>query len=98
MARRSLQERLPQLEAARKALTIRSNKQERAQAGLRKVFVGAFLLHRLGNPGEPTSSMRLFDWLRTALPCLPSGEIGHALFDVVLNSAAKYANNDLEVA
>lgn len=102
MACRSFRERLPQLEGAKKALTVRLSKQERAQARLRKVFLGAFLLHRLGNPGhpssDPTSSLRLLDWPQTALAGLPSGEIGHALFDVILDSAAKYVKSNLEVA
>ena len=102
MACRSIQERLAQLEARKKALTVRLNEQKRAQARLRKVFLGAFLLHRLGNPANPTSdstsSMNLFDWLRTALPGLPCGERSHHLFDGNLNSAAKNANNDQECA
>ncbi|MGO8396323.1 mobilization protein, partial [Rhizobium ruizarguesonis] len=49
MARKTIGERLAQLEAQRKTLQIRLSKQERAIDTRRKVLIGALVLHRLEN-------------------------------------------------
>ncbi|MGO7465226.1 mobilization protein, partial [Rhizobium ruizarguesonis] len=46
MARKSIGERIAQLEAQSKTLQIRLSKQERAIDTRRKVLIGALVLHR----------------------------------------------------
>lgn len=45
MARRSIAERLAQLEAQRKSLQTKLGKQERARDTRRKILLGALVLH-----------------------------------------------------
>ena len=67
MARKSIEERLAQLDAQRAALKSRLSKQERANDTRRKVLLGALVLHRLeGGPDQ--FSRDLGDWLRRELP------------------------------
>ncbi|MGO7837984.1 mobilization protein, partial [Rhizobium johnstonii] len=49
MARKTIGERLAQLEDQRKTLQIRLSKQERAIDTRRNVLIGALVLHRLAN-------------------------------------------------
>jgi hypothetical protein len=66
MAKKSIAERIAQLEAQKKTLQARLAKQDRAQDTRRKVLLRAFLLHRLENDRDfgPT----LQGWLRRELP------------------------------
>lgn len=68
MARKSIEERLAQLDAQRSALKARLGKQERANDTRRKVLLGALVLHRLENSNDPDFTKRLGDWLRRELP------------------------------
>ena len=68
MARKSIAERIAQLDAQKKALQARAGKQERANDTRRKVLLGALVLHRLENAGDAEFSKRLGDWLRRELP------------------------------
>lgn len=68
MARRSITERLAQLEAQKKALQARLGKQERSRDTRRKVLLGALVLQRLENTHDPEFTKRLADWLRRELP------------------------------
>ncbi len=68
MARKSIEERLAQLDAQRAALKARLSKQERANDTRRKVLLGALVLHRLENSNDPDFTRRLGDWLRRELP------------------------------
>jgi hypothetical protein len=68
MARKSIAERIAQLDAQKKALQARAGKQERANDTRRKVLLGALVLHRLENAGDVEFSKRLGDWLRRELP------------------------------
>ena len=68
MARKSIEERLAQLDAQRAALKARLSKQERANDTRRKVLLGALVLHRLENSNHPDFTKRLGDWLRRELP------------------------------
>ena len=47
MARRSIEERISQLEAQRKTLQARLGKQDRAKDTRRKILLGALVLYRL---------------------------------------------------
>lgn len=67
MARKSIEQRLAQLDAQRASLKARLGKQERANDTRRKVLLGALVLHRLEN-GKDEFSRNLGDWLRRELP------------------------------
>ena len=68
MARRSIAERLAQLDAQKKTLQARLGKQDRASDTRRKVLLGALVLQRLATPDDMEFSGRLRDWLRRELP------------------------------
>lgn len=80
MARRSIAERLAQLEAQRKTLQSKLSKQERARDTRRKVLLGAFVLHRLDKGRDAFSREQLPDWLRRELPGFITREDDAALF------------------
>jgi len=83
MARRSIAERLAQLEAQRKTLQAKLGKQERARDTRRKVLLGAFVLYRL-EKGQDEFSKKLGDWLNKELPGFLTREDDKALFDDLL--------------
>ena len=68
MARKSIEQRLSELDAQRAALKARLSKQERANDTRRKVLLGALVLHRLDSANDPEFTKRLGDWLRRELP------------------------------
>jgi hypothetical protein len=68
MTRKSLEERLAQLDAQKKTLLARLGKQERSRDTRRKVLLGALVLHRLADSGDHEFSKRLGDWVRRELP------------------------------
>jgi hypothetical protein len=80
MARRSIEERLSQLDAQRKALQSRLSNQERAKDTRRKVLLGAFLLHHLEKAERDDPSIRVGEWVRQELPRFLSREDDRALF------------------
>ncbi|WP_264797906.1 mobilization protein, partial [Acidocella aminolytica] len=67
MARKSIEERLAQLDAQRQALKARLGKQERARDTRRKVLLGALVLHRLGEDNRAFDKT-LREWLQRELP------------------------------
>lgn len=79
MAKRSIAERLAQLEAQRKNLQSKLGKQERARDTRRKVLLGALVLHRL-EKGQDEFSKKLGDWLNKELPGFLSRDDDKALF------------------
>lgn len=58
MARRSIEERLEQIEVQRRTLKARLTQQERARDTRRKVLLGAFLLHQLEAGREAAGPLR----------------------------------------
>lgn len=80
MARKTISERIAQLEARKKALQARQGKQERADDTRRKVLLGALVLHRLENSGDQEFSKRLGDWLRRELPGFLTRDSDKTLF------------------
>jgi hypothetical protein len=66
MAKKTIAERIAQLEAQKKTLQARLAKQDRAQDTRRKVLLGAFLLHRLENDRDFGPVLK--DWVRRELP------------------------------
>jgi hypothetical protein len=85
MAKKSIAERIAQLDAQKKTLQARLAKQDRAQDTRRKVLLGAFLLHRLENDRDfgPT----LQGWLRRELPGFLVRPDDKALFAELLTGA-----------
>lgn len=80
MARRSIEERISQLEAQRKTLQARLGKQERARDTRRKILLGALVLYRLETSGEGEFSKGLGAWLRRELPGFLTRDDDKALF------------------
>lgn len=80
MARKSIEQRLAELDAQRSALKARLSKQDRANDTRRKVLLGALVLHRLENTTDPEFTKRLGDWLRRELPGFLTRDNDKALF------------------
>ena len=78
--RRSIEERLAQLDNQRKTLQARLGQQERAKDTRRKVLLGALVLHRLEDSGDGEFSKRLEDWLKRELPGFLTRDADRALF------------------
>ena len=87
MARKSIEERLAQLDAQRSALKARLSKQERANDTRRKVLLGALVLHRLENANDPEFTKRLADWLRRELPGFLTRDNDKLLFADLIGGA-----------
>ena len=75
MARKSIEQRLAELNARRAALKARLSKKERANDTRRKVLLGALVLHWLENSNEPEFTKRLRAWLARELPGFLTREI-----------------------
>ncbi|CAK7262407.1 MULTISPECIES: mobilization protein [unclassified Shinella] len=84
MARKSIEERLAQLDAQRKTLQARLSKQERVRDTRRKILLGALVLHRLESDRDEEFSKRLGDWLRRELPGFLTRDADKELFDDLL--------------
>jgi hypothetical protein len=83
MPRKSIEERLAQLDAQRKTLQARLNKQERARDTRRKVLLGALVLHQL-DEGREGSIDYLRDFIKRELPGFLTREADKELFDDLL--------------
>lgn len=95
MARRSISDRLAQLDAQRKNLQTKLGKQERAKDTRRKVLLGAFVLHRLDKGQDAFSKDGLRDWLKRELPGFITRDDDAALFDDLFKKpAAPKADSD----
>ncbi|MGO7036486.1 mobilization protein [Rhizobium ruizarguesonis] len=88
MARKTIGERLAQLEAQRRTLQIRLSKQERAIDTRRKVLIGALVLHRLENDRDVQIGGGLAAWLRRELPKFLTRDGDRDLFDDLLKPQA----------
>lgn len=93
MPRRSIEQRLAELEAQRTALKARLGKQERANDTRRKVLLGALVLHRL-ETGHDAFSKNLADWLRRELPGFLTRDNDKALFNDLLASGTAPSNEN----
>lgn len=80
MARKTIEERLAQIEAQRRTLKARLGQQERKEDTRRKVLLGALVLHRLENSGDAEFSKRLAEWLRRELPGFLTRDADRQLF------------------
>lgn len=88
MAKRTITERLAQLEAQRKDLQSKLGKQERAKDTRRKVLLGAFVLHRLEKGQDAFSKEELPAWLKKELPGFITREDDAALFADLIGKPA----------
>ena len=86
MARRSIEERISQLEAQRKTLQARLGKQDRAKDTRRKILLGALVLYRLEKSGDEEFSKSLGAWLRRELPGFLARDDDKALFADLLTA------------
>jgi hypothetical protein len=99
MAKRSIAERLAQLEAQRKTLQTKLGKQERARDTRRKVLLGAFLMHRLEKGQDAFSKEQLPAWIKRELPGFITRDDDAALLaDLVGQPAPGEANREESVA
>jgi hypothetical protein len=89
MAKRSIEERLAQLDAQRQALKSRLGKQERARDTRRKVLLGALVLHRLSEDRREFDKA-LRDWLKRELPGFLSRPDDKELFSDLLNDPGQH--------
>src|SRR5208283_5792354 len=100
MARKSIAERIAQLDAQKKALQARAGKQDRANDTRRKILLGALVLHRVENVGDAEFSKRLGDWLRRELPGFLTRDSDKALLADLLGqadvSAAPYPDSKVQ--
>lgn len=85
MAKKTIAERIAQLEAQKKTLQARLAKQDRAQDTRRKVLLGAFLLHRLENDRDFGPSLK--EWVRRELPAFLVRPDDKTLFSELLTGA-----------
>ena len=88
MAKKSIAERIAQLEAQKKTLQARLGKQGRAKDTRRKVLLGAFLLHRLENDRAFGPTLR--DYVKRELPGFISREADKAMLVDLLGDANSF--------
>ena len=68
MARKTIKQRLAELEAQRAALKARLSKTERNNDMRRKVLIGSLVLHHLETSNDQDFKQQLGEWLRRELP------------------------------
>lgn len=88
MARKTIEQRLAELDAQRATLKARLSKQDRTNDTRRKVLLGALVLHRLENSNDPDFTRRLSDWLRRELPGFLTRDGDRELFVDLLKEQA----------
>lgn len=81
MAKRTIEERLAQLDNQRKALQARLSTQERAKDTRRKVLLGALVLRRLEMAPNAQLPDRLEDWVKRELPGFLTRDADRDLFE-----------------
>ena len=87
MARKTIEQKLAELDAQRAALKSRLGKQERANDTRRKVLLGALVLHRLEHGKDEEFARRLRDWLKRELPEFLTRDTDKALFAELIQPA-----------
>lgn len=81
MARKTIAQRLAELDAQRSALKARLSKTERNNDTRRKVLIGSLVLHHLETSDDPSFSKQLGEWLRRELPDFLTRDNDKVLFD-----------------
>ncbi|MDP4026134.1 mobilization protein [Methylobacterium sp. NEAU 140] len=97
MARRTIAERIAQLDVRKKTLLARLDKQDRARDTRRKVLLGALVLQRLEAGHDPAFTQRLADWLRRELPGFLTRDADKALFADLIGPPAGTARTEAPV-
>lgn len=88
MARKSIEQRIAELEEQKKSLKARLGKQERSKDTRRKVLLGALILHCLETDKDEEFSRRLRDWLKRELPGFLTRDTDKDLFaDLIDNNS-----------
>ncbi len=80
MARKTIEQRLAELDAQRSALKARLSKTERNNDMRRKVLIGSLVFHHLENSHDQEFSKQLGAWLRRELPGFLTRHNDKALF------------------
>ncbi|NSZ75003.1 mobilization protein [Agrobacterium tumefaciens] len=80
MARKTIEQRLAELEAQRSALKARLSKTERNNDMRRKVLIGSLVLHHLETSDDQVFKQQLGEWLRRELPGFLTRDNDKALF------------------
>ncbi|MBB4000250.1 mobilization protein [Aureimonas pseudogalii] len=80
MAKLSIEERIAQLEARKRALKARLTKHDRAKDTRRKVLLGALVLQQLEGNRDAEFRQRLASWLKGELPGFLTREEDRNLF------------------
>jgi hypothetical protein len=80
VARKTIAQRLAELEAQRSALKARLSKTERNNDMRRKVLIGALVLHHLETSDDQDFKQQLGEWLRRELPGFLTRDNDKALF------------------
>ncbi|WCA60498.1 mobilization protein [Agrobacterium tumefaciens] len=81
MARKTIEQRLAELDAQRSALKARLSKTERNNDMRRKVLMGSLVLHHLETSDDQEFKQQLGEWLRRELPGFLTRDNDKALFD-----------------
>jgi hypothetical protein len=100
MTRRTIEQRLAQLETQKKTLQARLGKQDRARDTRRKVLLGALVSHRLQTEMPDASTAWLRTWLSAELPAFLTRDTDKSLLaDVMAGDAhpTAAASHDLTV-
>lgn len=87
MARKTIEQRLAELEAQRSALKARLSKTERNNDMRRKVLIGSLVLHQLETSNDQDFSAELGEWLRRELPGFLTRDNDKALFADLIGPA-----------
>ncbi len=87
MARKTIEQRLAELDAQRSALKARLSKTERNNDMRRKVLIGSLVLHHLDPSNDQEFSKQLGAWLRRELPGFLIRDNDKALFSDLIEPA-----------
>ena len=88
MARKSIEQRLSELDARRAALKARQGKEERARDTRRKVLLGAFVQHWIEANPKKRIDGTLEDLLRREFPKFLTRDIDKQLFGDIIEVAS----------
>ena len=80
MARKTIEQRLAELDAQRSALKARLSKTERNNDMRRKVLIGSLVMRHLEPSNDQEFSKELGEWLRRELPGFLTRDSDKALF------------------
>ena len=81
MAKKTIEQRLAELDAQRSALKARLSKTERNNDMRRKVLIGSLVLHQLETSDDQDFGRQLGEWLRRELPGFLTRDNDKVLFD-----------------